>query len=59
MKGKREAKGFSLKGKEFIPIADRAEDIMIVVAGGAGPHSVFIPTFGGDTSAVTVPIDDA
>lgn len=57
--GRREAKGLPLKGKEFIPIADRAEDIMIVVAGGAGPHSVFIPTFGGDTSAVTVPIDDA
>ena len=36
-----------------IPIADRAEDIQIIVAGGAGNHTVFIPTWG-DTRCVTV-----
>jgi hypothetical protein len=55
---RREARGLSLRGEDFIPVADKPDDIMIVVAGGAGPHSVFIPTFGGDTCAVTVPIAD-
>ncbi|MBI2909548.1 MAG: hypothetical protein HYX92_18040 [Chloroflexi bacterium] len=27
------------------PIAEKAEDIMVMVAGGAGKHSLFIPTF--------------
>ncbi len=36
----------------LIPIAAAAEDINIVVAGGAGKHSCFIPTFG-HTHAVT------
>lgn len=38
-----------------IYIAERAEDIMIVVAGGPGTHSVFMPSFG-NTIAVTKPI---
>jgi len=38
-----------------IPIADRAEDIQIIVAGGAGNHNVFMPTWG-DTRCVTVRI---
>lgn len=38
-----------------IPIADREEDIQIVVAGGAGNHTVFMPTWG-DTRCVTVKI---
>jgi len=38
-----------------IPIADRAEDIQLVVAGGAGNHTVFLPTWG-DTRCVTVRI---
>ncbi len=55
---KRKGMGLSLEGEKFIPIADRPEDIMSVVAGGAGPQTVFVPTFGGDTHAVTVPVVD-
>lgn len=29
-----------------IPVADKPDDIIILVAGGPGKHSVFIPTFG-------------
>jgi hypothetical protein len=36
-------------------VADRAEDILIVVAGGPGAHSVYVPTFG-DSRAVTRPV---
>ena len=39
----------------LVPIAQRWEDIMIVVTGGAGKHSMYVPTFGG-TRAVTRPI---
>ena len=38
-----------------VTIAQRADDIMIVVAGGPGKHSMYVPTFGG-TLSVTVPI---
>jgi len=53
IKGRR-AQWFSgaLETRE-VPIADREEDIQIVVAGGAGNHTVFIPTWG-DTRCVTV-----
>ncbi len=37
------------------PLCKRAEDINVVVAGGAGKHSLFIPTFGA-TVSVTRPI---
>jgi len=33
-----------------------AEDIMIIVAGGIGKHSVYLPTFGGSTCPVTLPL---
>jgi hypothetical protein len=29
-----------------VPIVERPEDILVLVAGGAGKHSAFIPTFG-------------
>jgi len=29
---------------DHIGVADRAEDVNIVVAGGAGIHSLFVPT---------------
>jgi len=45
----------SFKEEALVPIARRKEDIMIVVAGGAGKHSMFIPTFG-DSRAVTKPV---
>jgi len=48
-----------LKGREpahaSLPIAPRAEDISLVVAGGDGTHSVYVPTFG-QTRSVTKPI---
>jgi hypothetical protein len=36
-----------------IPLAKRKEDIMIVVAGGAGKHSCCLPSFGSPSLAVT------
>ncbi len=39
----------------LVPIAQRAEDIGVIVLGGAGKHSAFIPTFGG-TRSVTRPL---
>lgn len=39
----------------MVTVAQKWEDIMIVVAGGPGKHSMYIPTFGG-TRAVTQPI---
>jgi hypothetical protein len=38
-----------------VTIAQRWEDIMIAIAGGAGKHSMYVPTFGG-TRAVTRPV---
>jgi hypothetical protein len=38
---------------DSVPIADRAQDVQIIVAGGTGNHSVFVPTWG-DTRCVTV-----
>ena len=43
-------------GVRDIPIADRADDIQIIVAGGVGNHTVFVPTWG-DTRCVTIPVD--
>ena len=39
-------------GDARVPMAQRAEDIMIRVLGGAGKHSMYIPTFG-ETRSVT------
>ena len=33
-----------------VPLAQRWEDFMIVVAGGTGKHSMYVPTFGGTRS---------
>lgn len=38
-----------------VTVAESPADILVAVAGGPGPHSVYIPTFG-DTRAVTRPI---
>lgn len=35
-----------------------AEEIMIAVAGGAGPHSTWVPTLGGHSAAVTRSIEE-
>ena len=49
----------NLSDTDKIPIADTPDEIMVVVAGGMGRHSAVIPTFGGHTRAVTVPITDS
>jgi hypothetical protein len=33
-----------------VPVAQRWEDIMVIVAGGSGKHSMYVPTFGGTRS---------
>ena len=50
--------GFKDRPPETLaPIAREWSDIMIVVAGGAGKHSVFVPTFGA-TRSVTLRIEE-
>jgi hypothetical protein len=39
------------------PIADGPEHIHVIVAGGPGKHSSWLPTFGNMTRPVTVPVD--
>ena len=34
-----------------VPVLDRAEDLLVIVAGGPGRHSVVVPTFGYHASA--------
>ena len=33
-----------------VPLAQRWEDVMVLVAGGTGKHSMYVPTFGGTRS---------
>jgi hypothetical protein len=40
----------------LLPIAKRAQDICLIVAGGPGTHSVYVPCFG-NSAAVTVAIE--
>jgi hypothetical protein len=47
-----------LGSEDRVPLVERPEEIMVVVAGGKGRHSMVIPTFGGHTRAITVPITD-
>jgi hypothetical protein len=42
-----------------VPIIARPEDLLVIVLGGFGRHSSWLPTFGGSTVAVTRPIDEA
>jgi len=44
--------------RDEVPIADRPEDIMIVVAGADGWHATFVPTYG-DSLAVTTRVGEA
>jgi hypothetical protein len=55
MKGRRQKYFAEMKDAREVAIADSAGDIEILVAGGAGNHSVFLPSWG-DTRCVTVPI---
>ena len=40
----------------MVPIIGRAEDLVVIVAGGAGGKSMFLPTAGGQSLAVSKPI---
>ena len=41
-----------------VPIIADPADLIIVVIGGFGRHSSWLPTFGGSTVAITRPIAD-
>lgn len=41
---------------DAVPVADRPEDFLLVVAGGPGPHSLLLHSFGADTQPVTRPV---
>lgn len=49
----------ALGDRDKVPLVDKSEEIIVVVAGGMGRHSMVIPTFGGHTRAVTMPITDS
>ena len=55
LKGRR-AQWFSAGEPAALPLADHIDDVQLVVAGGSGNHTVFVPTWG-DTRCVTVKID--
>lgn len=53
----RRPRRFGSTNPQFmIPLADSPEDISIVVAGGPGGHSVFLPSMGAHTRPVTRPV---
>ncbi len=41
---------------DAIPVISRPEDLIVIVVGGFGRHSSWLPTFGESTQAVTTPI---
>jgi hypothetical protein len=41
-----------LKAGMLLPISPRPEDVMLIVAGGPGTHSVYVPCFG-NSRAIT------
>ena len=53
-----EGSGRAVDEESRLKIADRAEDITVVVAGGPGPHSAFIPSWGRTVKSVTRLIGD-
>lgn len=44
---------------EFIPAFDTPAHLQLIVAGGAGPHSVFVPGYGDLTDPQWVKVRDA
>jgi hypothetical protein len=48
-----------LTKQDKAPLVDDPGDFIVVVSGGMGRHSVVIPTFGGHTRSVTVPVTDS
>jgi hypothetical protein len=49
-KEKQEKRFPHLPEDALIPVARKPEDILVAVAGGAGKHSMVIPTFGNSLS---------
>lgn len=45
-----------IRADTLLPISQRPEDVMLMVAGGAGTHSVYVPCFG-NSRAITRLID--
>jgi len=45
--------------REYVPLAYAPEAIVLLVAGGPGTHTAYIPTFGRETKVVTRPIQRA
>ena len=43
---------------DLIPVIQRPQDLMVVVAGGAGKHTLFCPTYAIRTGAVTKKIEE-
>ena len=56
VKGRR-ARWFAEGEPDRLPLSESIDHVQIVVAGGAGNHSVFVPTWG-DTVCVTENIDE-
>jgi hypothetical protein len=52
---KRRPRWFQVGGSREVPVVDRAEDIWIIVAGGKGPKSAFVPSWI-DVRMSTLPI---
>ncbi len=50
--------GDPFAAESAVPIIRRPEDLLIMVVGGFGRHSSWLPTFGGSIQAVTRPIAD-
>ena len=57
VKASRTAELGEIQPDTLLPIAHRPEDIRVIVAGGPGTHSVYVPCFG-NTRAVTRKIGD-
>ena len=41
----------ALTPETMLPISPRAEEIQVIVAGGPGTHSVYVPCFGNSRAA--------
>ena len=44
---------------DHVPIISKPDDLLVIVLGGFGRHSSWLPTFGASTGAVTRPIEGA
>ena len=52
MRATRAATSRRVEPDTILPISHKPEEIMLMVAGGAGTHSVYVPCFG-NSRAVT------